>query len=363
MTSQPKTTIHVVQHLAPGGLETLAINMLKFAKPDENVFLISLEGSRCETLANWPSLKNIEDKLIFLTKKPGFDFEAISKLRKLFKQFKPRVVHTHHIGPLIYGATAAKLAGVQHIVHTEHDAWHLNNQKHLLLQSLALKLSRPNLVADAGLVKEQLDEKLNYANITVIKNGIDCERFKPGSQAQARCELGLPAHGKIIGSAGRLEKVKGHDILLKALPLINSNVTLAIAGIGSQKDALTRLAEDLSISHQVRFLDLVEDMPTFYRALDVFCMPSRCEGFPLAPLEAQACGVPTVATNVGGTNETLCPITSQLAEAENSSELALKLSQMLLESPQSSPRQFVVNNNDIRKMVDAYSAITQEEYA
>ena len=205
---------------------------------------------------------------------------TVSSLYRLFKHIKPQVVHTHHIGPLIYGATAARLAGIKHIVHTEHDAWHLNNPKHRLLQNIVLKFSRPQVVADADVVKNQLDSQLSYDRVAVIRNGVDCERFSPGNKNNARTNLGLTLNDTIIGSAGRLEHVKGHDLLLKALPLVHSSVKLVIAGDGTQREALTKMAKDLSISDRVYFLGLVGDMPNFYRALDVFCLPSRCEGFP-----------------------------------------------------------------------------------
>ena len=259
--------------------------------------------------------------------------------------------------------TAAKLAGVKHIVHTEHDAWHLNSPKHRLLQNLVLKFARPQVVADAEVVKNQLDNQLNYDKVAVIKNGVDCEKFTPGDQKDARVKLGLPLEGLLIGSAGRLEEVKGHDLLLKAMPYIHQGAKLVIAGDGSQSKSLIQLARHLCITDRVRFLGLVEDMPNFYRSLDVFCLPSRCEGFPLAPLEAQACGIPTVAHDVGGTKETLCPETGLLAQAGNSHELAIKINMLLSPGSKRSPRQFVTNNNDIRKMVEAYDALSQEEFA
>ncbi|NOH72682.1 glycosyltransferase [Vibrio pectenicida] len=363
MKSNSNTIIHIVQHLSPGGLETLAINMLKFSSSDSNVFIVSLEGNKESAIKNWPLLQNISDKLIFLGKPPGISTSTIFQLYRLFRQINPKVVHTHHIGPLIYGSTAARLAGINNIIHTEHDAWHLNNTKRRLVQNLILKLSNPYVVADADVVKKQFTEKLNYQNVMVIKNGIDCEQFSPGEKKHARIKLGLPVSDLIIGSAGRLEEVKGHDLLLKAMPFIHQGAKLVIAGNGSQRTCLMKLAQDLSITDRVCFLGLVDDMPNFYRALDVFCLPSRCEGFPLAPLEAQACGIPTVAHDVGGANETLCPDTGLLSKAGNHQELAININKQLNFESSHSPRHFVTSNNDIKKMVEAYNALSQGEFA
>ncbi|MBZ4288949.1 hypothetical protein LAN16_24115, partial [Mycobacterium tuberculosis] len=75
------------------------------------------------------------------------------------------VVHTHHIGPLLYAGYAARLTGVQTRIHTEHDAWHLQDDKRRHLQALALKAVQPTLVADATRVYNQLRSAFTYNNI------------------------------------------------------------------------------------------------------------------------------------------------------------------------------------------------------
>jgi hypothetical protein len=124
-----KKIIHVVQHLAPGGIESLTLELLRFAHPDDQLLVVSLEGDKQEALARWPRLQEYQDKLVFLQKAPGVQFGLVVTLVKAFKGVRPDVVHTHHIGPLMYAGYAAKLAGVPVRIHTEHDAWHLNNKK------------------------------------------------------------------------------------------------------------------------------------------------------------------------------------------------------------------------------------------
>lgn len=363
MLTTSKTTIHVVQHLAPGGLESLALDMLSFADTNQRVLIVSLEGCKAEALNNWPKLVPYQEQLIFLNKSKGFSIKTLMTLVDLFRMLNPQSVHTHHIGPLIYGSVAARLAGVQARIHTEHDAWHLNSRKHRFLQGIALYLARPRMVADAQLVSDQLHQHFAYNDVTVIKNGIDCERFKPGSKSLARQALNLPLNQKVIGAAGRLEKVKGHDLLISALSLLNHNVHLVIAGCGSQKETLETQARALGVAHRVTLLGLVEDMPRFYQSLDVFCLPSRSEGFPLSTLEAQACGIQAVATNVGATNETLDPNTGTLVTADDHQQLANGLTHALNTACPSSPRSFVLNHNDIRQMVGAYTQLAGEKRA
>ncbi len=228
---------------------------------------------------------------MFLEKKSGVQPDIVLTLAKIFSTIKPDTVHTHHIGPLLYAGAAALISGVPCRIHTEHDVWHLSNKKHVKIQKMALKAVKPVLVGDADYVSKALKSQFDYHNTVTIKNGIDCEKFRPGCQKNARLKFGLPLSARIIGCAGRIEKVKGQDVMIKALSRLPAHVTLAIAGHGSEVDNLKSLAKKLAVEDRVIFLGLVEDMASFYQALDLFCLPSRMEGFPLSSLEAQACNI------------------------------------------------------------------------
>ncbi|EIL8371976.1 glycosyltransferase [Vibrio alginolyticus] len=354
-----KVILHVVQHLAPGGLETLVLEMLRFAQPNHSVFVVSLEGSKEHALQGWQKLLPYQGQLHFLNKKPGFSGKTISTLTSMLKGLKPDVVHTHHIGPLLYGGIAARLAHVPVVIHTEHDAWHLNNKKSARLQSLLLKMIRPQVVADANFVAHQIQTKLKYRKVCTIHNGIDCQKFKSGDQTATRHLFELPTDKIVVGVAGRLEAVKGHKVLIEAFSHLASNTHLAIAGDGSQRAQLEAQVRTLKLEDRVTFLGLVDDMPSFYQSLDLFCLPSLQEGFPLSTLEAQACDIPCVATDVGGVKETLCPNNSTLVEANHVFSLAEALSQQL-ESSHRSPRTFILKHFDIRDMVSRYSRLAKE---
>ncbi|MDG2898637.1 glycosyltransferase, partial [Vibrio parahaemolyticus] len=163
-----KVILHVVQHLAPGGLETLVLEMLRFAPPNHSVFVVSLEGSKEHALQGWQKLLPYQGQLHFLNKRPGFSGKTIATLTSMIKRMRPDVVHTHHIGPLLYGGIAARLAHVPVVIHTEHDAWHLNNKKSARLQSLLLTMIRPQVVADANFVSYQIQTKLKYRKVCTI---------------------------------------------------------------------------------------------------------------------------------------------------------------------------------------------------
>lgn len=353
----PNVVVQVVQHLRPGGIETMALDLQGFSQPDDEVHIVSLEGDKEEAIAAWARLVPVKDRLHFLSKPAGTRLSTLITLFRLFRSLKVAVVHTHHIGPLLYGGLAARMVGVRRIIHTEHDAWHLRAPKVRRLQEFLIMALRPVLVADAAAIADELKKIMPDRYHRVIANGIDTERFSPGNKHHARGILGLPQGVPLIGCAARLEKVKGHEVLISALERLPENVHLALAGEGSREDELKSLARKAGLAERVHFLGMVEAMPEFYRALDVFCLPSLSEGMPLSPLEAQACDVPCVLSDVGACRETLCPDSGLLAEPGNHEALARSLSARLAVAPARGPRSHVVDWGDVRRMVNAYEQL------
>ncbi|CZF81131.1 GDP-mannose-dependent alpha-(1-6)-phosphatidylinositol monomannoside mannosyltransferase [Grimontia celer] len=353
-----KTIVQVVQHLRPGGLEVMALELMNFSTFRHNMKIVSLEGDMESAIAAWPRLEAYKNQLIFLDKQPGLSFALVKQLRNLLSELKADVVHTHHIGPFFYGGLASRLNGIAHM-HTEHDAWHYNDKRHRLLHRIVSLVANPVEVADADIVAQGMMDLPGIHQLKVIKNGIDTSRFIPGDKFKARNALNLPSGVKLIGASGRLEEVKGHSILIEAMADLPAHYHLVIAGSGSLESALKAQAERLAIDHRVHFLGHVENMPMFYQSLDLFCLPSFNEGFPLAPLEAQSCGIPTAVTDVGGAVETLCPQTGLVLKAGDPEAMAEKILPFLYESRLHTPRDFVMSHADVRKMAKAYDSLTE----
>ena len=352
-----RRVLQVVQHLQPGGIETMALDLVRYVVPGVKSHLVSLEGSRRQSLEDWPRLRALGTGLEFLGKKPGIDFRVVTKLLDVIEKRQISVVHTHHIGPLIYGGIAARIAGIKHLIHTEHDAWHLNNSKRRRLQSFATKLLRPTIVADAAMVASALRKAIPSTHPLVISNGIDTERFSPGDQAQSRRSLNLPSDKLIVGCAARLEVEKGHHTLISALSDLPENVHLALAGDGSKREQLKFQVAKHGLQQRVHFLGLLNQMPTFHRAIDVFCLASENEGLPLSPLEAQACGTPVVLTDVGGCSEAVCPVTGLLVAPGSPEALSWALCAVLKRHNKISPRAFVEKHGNLKKMATAYALL------
>lgn len=157
--------------------------------------------------------------------------------------------------------------------------------------------------------------------VEVVAPGVDLERFRPPAAGMevaerfaARRRHNLPSHGYVVVFVGRIQPLKGPDVLIRAIaalrernPRLVDELTVVIAGgpSGSGLDrptALIELARALAVTDVVRFLppQTGADLPALYRAADLIAVPSYNESFGLVALEAQACGTPVVAAAVGG---------------------------------------------------------------
>jgi glycosyltransferase involved in cell wall biosynthesis len=139
-------------------------------------------------------------------------------------------------------------------------------------------------------------------HVTVLRNGVDLELFHPIDRDAARQRLGLD--GITLLSVGNLVKLKGHDIVIRALREL-PKVHLLIAGDGEEEFKLRKLTNSLGVSNRVTFLGplLQEDLIEYYGAVDALVLASSREGWANVLLEAMACGTPVIASSVGGTPE------------------------------------------------------------
>lgn len=139
-----------------------------------------------------------------------------------------------------------------------------------------------------------------------IPNGVDLAQFSPADpamRAALRRSLGLP-DGPLALFAGRLVQEKGLDVLLNAWPLVLRRLPeahLLVLGEGDQRAALEAQAHQLGLAGRVGFAGSRDDVAPYLRAADAFVLPSYAEGLPVSLIEAMACGLPCVATAIGGT--------------------------------------------------------------
>jgi glycosyltransferase involved in cell wall biosynthesis len=169
-------------------------------------------------------------------------------------------------------------------------------------------------------------------NIVTIPNGIDVKSFSVKSDKNRILkDLGVIKGAKVVGTVSRLhEPTKGIKILLEAFNIIQGKVDslLLIVGGGKDEKELKQMAEKLKL--KTLFLGERNDVAEILPTMDVFVLPSLSEGFSVVILEAMACGIPVVATNVGSNREVVLDgKTGFIVEPGNPSKLAEKIKKLL----------------------------------
>jgi glycosyltransferase involved in cell wall biosynthesis len=167
--------------------------------------------------------------------------------------------------------------------------WAARHAAGMITVSAALK----GVLTDLGVPTER---------VAVLRNGVDLKLFQPIARAELRAGLGL--EGRTLLSVGNLIPLKGHDLAIRALPLL-PDMALLIAGHGPEEGNLKALAAQAGVAHRVRFLGTLSQpqLRDYYGAADALVLASSREGWANVLLESMACGTPVIATSVGGTPE------------------------------------------------------------
>lgn len=246
------------------------------------------------------------------TPSPGFQF-PLFRLAKIMRDFRPHIVHTRNFGAL-EGVAAARLARVPVAIHSEH-GYELEIMGGLPLRR---RLLCRVLFAMTDAVFTVTSDLRNYHakqswfapnKISVIHNGVSTERFSPLPEnvQNTREALGIPLDRVVVGSVGRLVPIKDHATLLRAAELLlrqGKNIHVLLVGSGPELAGLKAQAMATSeLAARTTFTGSSDNVPELLNAMDVFVLPSINEGMSNTLLEAMSCGLPVVATRVGGNTE------------------------------------------------------------
>ena len=221
-------------------------------------------------------------------------------LARLLRRHCVDIVHSHEFTMAVYGTAAARLTGLPHLITMHGGRYYASAVHRRLAMNAAVRMSGA-LVAVSESVAADLrcDLRLRDDRLSVIPNGV---RRPAPAAGTVRGELGLGPADRLIVAVGNLYPVKGHDLLVRALGELSSafpDVHVAIAGRGDLRDELLQLAESLGVASRVHLLGYRADITNVLASADLFALPSRSEGLPLAVLEAMFAGLPIVATDVG----------------------------------------------------------------
>ena len=250
-----------------------------------------------------------------MNKKPGHGVRLFPRLFQLFRKLAPDIVHTRNLAAL-EATVPAWLSGVPARVHGEHgrDMGDLDgtSRKYQRIR----RLYRPFVSQYVALSKD-LESYLRSTlgadsrPIAQIYNGVDTVRFTPAPNARAPIE-GCPftdADLWLVGTVGRLQDVKDQVTLTEAFVRAvkrgpaNTTMRLVIAGDGPLKARVEKVLDAAGMGQLAWLPGERDDVPEILRGLDCFVLPSLAEGISNTILEAMACGLPVVATRVGGNPE------------------------------------------------------------
>jgi len=290
-------------------------------------------------------------------------FSAQKEVRKYAKSIEPSIVHAHYASS--YGTLARQLGHPRTILSLwGSDVYEFPKRSpiHRVLFKRAVKFAQVVCSTSEDMAREA--KKYVNREMVITPFGVDMERF-------ALSDVRTKKEVTTIGTVKSLEEIYGIDRLIDLYAEFRSKVDatthLSIFGDGSQKQALEDRVKSLKLEDHVTFHGRVEgeELIQAFQSLDVFVALSRRESFGVAALEAQACGVPVLVSNVGGLPEVTSPQTGEIVE-ENAPETWVNSLMQLVTSvnnPEtgSVTRQFVHDNFShevcVDKLIEVYKNV------
>jgi glycosyltransferase involved in cell wall biosynthesis len=301
-------------------LRYLLLNQLKRIQGEGyEVFAISADG------ADVPMVEatGIRHFAVPMTRRitPLADLRCLWELVRIMRRERFDVVHTHTPKAGLLGQLAARIAGVPIVANTLHGFYFHDDMKpvprrfYIWMERVAAKCSDTILSQNREDMATAIAERIaSPEQLKWLGNGIDVARFDRRSISESsledlRHEIDIDPNAPVIGFVGRLVEEKGIlDLLQAAGPVIQAIPTAQFLIVGphdeEKPDALRpEVAERYGVAANCRFVGMRNDMPELYALMDVLVLPSYREGFPRAPMEASAMGVPALVTDIRGCRE------------------------------------------------------------
>ena len=295
--------LQVTTHINIGGIANYILSLSGSLKSKGVDAVVASSGGNLEEEFR---SRGIPHKLLDIKTKFEFGPKAILsafRLAKVVKEERIDIIHAHTRVSQVSASLASRLAGVPYVT-TCHGYFKLRSRK--IFDTWGDKV-----IAISDAVAGHLKNDLGVADgrIRLIYSGVDIVRFAHTYSETDKYEIrnisGLN-NSPVIGSIGRLSKVKGQKYLIQAMAEIISGGREAqclIVGDGEDKSELEKLAVDLNIRDHVHFLSSTIDTPKLLSVIDIFVFPSVKEGLGIALLEAMAAGKACVASGIGGISD------------------------------------------------------------
>lgn len=335
--------LYIIYTLQTGGIESLGMNI--FRSIDRSKFHFDF------LVIKEPGTKQFfDDEVIALGGRiiPVGDLNA-SKINKYLscekgiyqaiKNGNYDVVHINsgHIHTLPEVISAKKL-GVKNVIVHSHNGMLTSRAKFYGLRCIAQKLYRnrvskyadylltcSDLASEWAFTKKDIDD----GRVIQINNGIDLKRYRFDECRRAEIRRNLKINNElVVGHIGRMSRQKNHGYLFRifrALLGIRSEAKLLLCGTGEMEKELRQLAQELGVEDKVVFYGVSDDVPGMLSAMDIFVFPSLFEGLPVVGIEAQASGLPVLASDTISQDVALTPSWHSMSIAANPEEWAKKI--------------------------------------
>ena len=292
--------VHVLTQHNPGTryeevMDGIHVHRFKWLEPKEFKALVHFKG--------------LKDNLRLIT----YVISLFFMLIKIVKRYKIDIVHAHSVIPTgLVGVIVAKILRCPSII-TSH-GMDINNfdAKSIYGHLISFSLNQCNkaIAVSADLAEKMKFLGINEDKIVIVRNAVDTERFKHSKNMELRHKYLIGENEILILFVGYLDIFKGIFELVDAFYEINKenkNVKLMMVGTGPKEGELKNKVSQWNLESYVIFTGAVPntEIHSYYQMGDVFVLPSYTEGFPLSILEAMACGLPVVVTNVGGIREVI----------------------------------------------------------
>lgn len=327
--------VHVVYRFDVGGLENGVVNLINHMPEDAYRHAII---ALTEVTDFHKRIKRNDVQFISLHKPSGHLYSLYPRLFRLFRELRPAIVHSRNLAALEV-TLPAWAAGVPVRIHGEHgrDVGDLDgsNRKYQWVR----RLYNPFVSQFIALSKDLENYLVERVGISARKvaqfyNGVDADRFHPaeGLTTIEGCPFRRPEHW-LVGTVGRMQAVKDQTLLARAFvralerdPSLKARLRLVMVGEGPLRADALQLLEQAGVADLAWLPGERHDVPEVLRGLDCFVLPSLAEGISNTILEAMACGLPVIATRVGGNPELVAEgQTGALAAAGDADAMARAL--------------------------------------
>jgi|TARA_R110000737_G_scaffold93859_3_gene127299 glycosyltransferase involved in cell wall biosynthesis len=259
-----------------------------------------------------------------LKRKPNLrdDIKAYQEIRKIIREFKPDIVHTHAAKAGAVGRIAAIRSKVPIVVHTFHghvfDGYFspIKTKVFILIERWLAKRST-GIVAISILQKKDLAEVYKITSpekIRIVPLGFDLKKFQNDltkNRTETRANYKIEEDEIALAIVGRLAPIKNHELFLDALRIVQAQSTKKIkafiVGDGLEREKLEEIALSTKQNENfsIVFTSWIKEIDKFNAGMDIFCLTSLNEGTPVSLIEAQAANIPVVSTDVGGVKDVI----------------------------------------------------------